>query len=162
MSTVVYKTFLIDPEAGLVIGLLGKPIGSHDTSGYLQVDARPRGLGILSAHRLIWEAVNGPIPDGKEINHINGVKDDNRISNLELTTRSGNIRHAYATGLKSNRGERHPNNKLTDVAVREIRRLGRIPTPRREIAARFGVTVQTVSHIQRRVTWTHLGDDDAN
>lgn len=31
------------------------------------------------AHRIIWEMFNGAIPEGKEIDHINGVKSDNRI-----------------------------------------------------------------------------------
>lgn len=44
-------------------------------------------------HRLIWEAFNGPIPEGKEVNHINEVKTDNRVENLNLMTRKENINH---------------------------------------------------------------------
>lgn len=36
------------------------------------------------AHRLVWQALHGDIPDGLEVNHINGVKSDNRPENLEL------------------------------------------------------------------------------
>lgn len=35
-------------------------------------------------HRRVWEAANGPIPAGHLIHHINGIKTDNRIENLEL------------------------------------------------------------------------------
>lgn len=37
-------------------------------------------------HRLVWEAFNGSIPDGYEIDHVNGVKDDNRLANLRVVT----------------------------------------------------------------------------
>ena len=37
-------------------------------------------------HRLVWEAFRGPIPDGYEIDHINTVRDDNRLANLRCVT----------------------------------------------------------------------------
>ena len=42
------------------------------------------------AHRKIWEFYNGPIPDGLVIDHINGIRHDNRLSNLQLVTTSQN------------------------------------------------------------------------
>jgi hypothetical protein len=35
-----------------------------------------------------------------EINHKNGIKHDNHLTNLELVTRGGNIKHAYDRGLR--------------------------------------------------------------
>lgn len=156
MARITYQTFGIDPEAGLVFGLRGQPIGSRDSSGYLQIDARARGLGILSAHRLIWESVKGTIPADREINHINGIKVDNRIANLELSTRSENIRHAYRTGLKTNRGEKHPCHRLTEAKVREIRRRHAGGETARQLSGYFAVTVQTIYHITNRKTWIHI------
>ena len=37
-------------------------------------------------HRLIWAAAHGPIPDGYEVHHVNGVRHDNRLENLLLLT----------------------------------------------------------------------------
>lgn len=51
------------------------------------------------AHRLVWTVLRGPIPDGMQINHIDGCKTNNSPSNLELVTPSANIQHAYDTGL---------------------------------------------------------------
>jgi hypothetical protein len=47
-----------------------------------------------SQHRIVWIAANGPIPDGLEINHLNGQRDDNRLVNLEIVTHAENVLHA--------------------------------------------------------------------
>ena len=48
-------------------------------------------------HRLVWEAFNGPIPEGMQVNHINEVKTDNRLLNLNLMTCKENINWGTAT-----------------------------------------------------------------
>ena len=42
-------------------------------------------------HRLVYEAFNGQIPEGLQVNHINEVKTDNKLENLNLMTRKENI-----------------------------------------------------------------------
>lgn len=46
------------------------------------------------AHRLIWIYAHGDIPDGKQIDHINGKRDDNRLENLRLVTSAENNRNS--------------------------------------------------------------------
>jgi hypothetical protein len=59
----------------------GARAGGRTAAGYIRIKIDGREFG---AHRLAWMLVHGPIPDGLEIDHINGVRDDNRIVNLRL------------------------------------------------------------------------------
>lgn len=47
-------------------------------------------------HRLVWESFRGKIPNGMQINHLNEVKDDNRLENLSLVTPKENINYGTA------------------------------------------------------------------
>ena len=94
---ITYLGYGVDPSAGLVIGRTGKLIRKKIRSGYIQVQ---NGRQHWMAHRLIWEAMHGPIPETLQINHINGIKDDNRLINLELVSPSENAIHAYRLGLQ--------------------------------------------------------------
>ena len=48
-------------------------------------------------HRLVWLAFNSPISEGLQVNHINEIKTDNRLSNLNLMTPKENVN--YGTGI---------------------------------------------------------------
>ena len=70
-------------------------------NGYMSLELRMSDTNKRHlVHRLIAEAFISN-PDNKPIvNHINGIKTDNRIENLEWCTQSENIRHAIDTGLR--------------------------------------------------------------
>lgn len=99
------RAYIVDAATGSVFGRGGKKVGRIGMRGYVEIHAG--GGTYLKAHRVIWEAINGPIAAGMQINHINGIKHDNRLENLELVTSSENLRHAYRLGLADARGDRN-------------------------------------------------------
>ena len=61
---------------------------------YYQVHLHKNSIGkMYLVHRLVWEAFNGQIYEGLQVNHINEVKTDNRLSNLNLMTCKENINY---------------------------------------------------------------------
>lgn len=53
----------------------------------------------VRAHKLVVEAFIGSIPKGLVVNHINGIKSDNRVENLEICTYSHNTKEAFRLGI---------------------------------------------------------------
>ena len=65
--------------------------------GYYQVGlCKNSKVRFYLVHRLVWIAFNGTIPEGLQVNHINEVKSDNRLSNLNLMTCKENINYGTA------------------------------------------------------------------
>lgn len=62
---------------------VGDEAGFTTPEGYRRVRLNKR---THAAHRVIWEIFNGPIPDDLQIDHINGIRSDNRIENLRIVT----------------------------------------------------------------------------
>lgn len=88
-------------KGGSVIFLRGKhlPVNKniHNyTTVCLTKNKISKGIGL---HRVVYETFVAKVEKGMVINHINGLKNDNRIVNLEAITQSGNIIHAYKIGL---------------------------------------------------------------
>ena len=74
-------------------GLLNQTISN---CGYNKVYLMKDNKGhLVSVHRLVAQAFLTNYDENLEVNHINGIKTDNKVANLEMTTHSDNIKHTY-------------------------------------------------------------------
>lgn len=80
------KQFYIT-DKGEIYNSYRKYKGARMKNGYMAVSLNHEQKYI---HRLVWEAFNGKIPQGMEIDHINTMRDDNRLCNLRLVDSKGN------------------------------------------------------------------------
>jgi hypothetical protein len=129
--------------------------------GYLRLTLDVEGTthNVLN-HRLVYLVLVGDIPDGYVINHINGIKSDNRPENLEAVTPRENIRHMIDVLEVGAYGEQHHDARLTEDDVRYIRSLydgvafksGQAT----ELAKRFGISRMSVYNVAKRKTWKHV------
>lgn len=92
-------------------------------NGYYCVSLSRNGVDVYPhVHRLVLQAFVGSCPDGMEAAHLNGIRSDNRLENLQWTTRKENRAHKKLHGTEPV-GELRWNSKLTDDEVRLIRKL---------------------------------------
>jgi len=121
--------------------------------GYPQVSLCNGTSKSYLIHKLVLNSFVGK-NSGMDCNHINGIKTDNRLENLEWCTRSENVQHAYDTGL-SNKGETHSRAKLNELQARIIRRL-KGDMFLKEVANIFRIDPTQVSNIQLKKSWKHI------
>jgi hypothetical protein len=106
-------------------------------------------------HRLVMLIFVGPRPKGLVVCHFDGDPANNRLSNLRYGTQKDNEADKERHG-RLIRGERHHNARLTADDVYQIRELLKDEVPRKEIAARFGISQKHLSSIVVGRKWGWL------
>ena len=112
--------------------------------GYLRARVNKKDIMV---HRLVWEAFNGPIPAGMQIDHIDFNKANNALTNLRVVTQSENSQSYHdmlrRKGIPCKRGGKRVG--LDNALL--IRRLHADGYPKIKLAAMFGITREGVRHI---------------
>lgn len=167
--TVVECDYSVSSDGQVRNDLTGKILkGSLNTKKYVQVALWNNGISTIHrVHRLVAnEFILNPM-NKEQVNHINGIKTDNRVQNLEWCTNRENILHSYKIGTMKNTGKLkgrkykhstghlHPLSKLTEDNVKFIRNNKNI-LKRIELQEMFGVCQQSISNIINNVSWTHV------
>lgn len=118
-------------------------IGPIKNNGYGHLNV---GGHMRMAHRLRWEANNGPIPDGLCVLHRCDNKPCNNISHLFLGTPLDNTKDAIRKGrIKS---------RLNEHVVRQIRRLHSGGCQQKLISKMLDVPEQTINHVVLGHYWS--------
>ncbi len=130
------------------------------SSGYVRVGHQVcRGRGV---HCAVYEAFVGEIPLGMQINHLDGDKENNHLSNLELCTPAENIRHAYATGLNEGvKGEANHYAKVTSGEVLQMYEMFKLGYPNKHVGDIFGLHDRYISLVRHGRRWKWLFEEQS-
>ena len=108
-------------------------------------------------HRLVAEHFI-PNPENKpQVNHIDGNKLNNHVSNLEWNTSQENVSHALKNGLYNVTGTNNPFSKLDEKTVLNIRdyyKNNKITF--KELSLKFNISLSSAHKIINRVYWSHI------
>lgn len=128
---------------------------SSDGQGYLKVNFDIGGKNkSIKVHRLVASAFLKEVKGKNYVNHKDGNKKNNHISNLEWVTPSENTRHAFDNGLNvARKCEDHPLAKLRKDDVLEIRQLAKCNVPVKSIASRFDISDNHTRQIIKEEAW---------
>jgi hypothetical protein len=123
-------------------------------NGYLTVDlCKDKTITRFLIHRLVANAFIENKENKYSVNHKNGIKSDNCVINLEWSSRSENQKHAIAIGLRTAKGVKNSQSKLTENQVacifNDIR-------PYILISKDYNISIPTISDIKRGHTWRHI------
>jgi hypothetical protein len=125
------------------------------TNGYLGVDLSLNGKIRHSIHRLVAiNFIENPY-DYKEVNHIDGDKENNKVDNLEWMSLQQNRDHAKVNKLMEY-GEGRYNSKLDDNKIRVIREEFGNGLTMYKLAKKFEVCSGTIKQIIDGKSWKHV------
>lgn len=120
--------------------------GTQAVNGYGHWPSGQRGRALL-AHRVAWELVNGPIPDGMSVLHHCDKPPCVNPEHLWLGTHAQNMADMARKG-------RSRSTKLIEEQVLSIR--ARANESHRALGREFGVSKTTITSIIARRIWRHL------
>ncbi len=107
-------------------------------------------------HKLVMDAFVGDAC-GRDVNHIDGNKSNNALSNLEYCNRLENVRHAIASGLQDNSGERNGMHKYSASQIESAVKLVSEGHSLATAASKTGVRARTVASVIEGRRWKCLG-----
>lgn len=143
------------PRKGTRVGLILK--GRPNEDGYLKVVLqRPGQKQSAFVHRVVFEAFRHRLEEEQEVDHLDFVRSNNTLANLEAVTRKVNIERSFAKGRQMARGSRQGRAVFTETQVMSIIQRVADGETQKTIASEFNVTPTAINCIVRGKTWRHV------
>lgn len=135
--------------------------GTGSLYPYVSISDNDKKIRNYNIHRLVAETFI-PNPENKpQVNHIDGNKQNNFVTNLEWVTPKENTQHAVKEGLMNPPiGERSGSSRHKESQVLEVIRLLADGKPNHEVAKLTGINDRAVSDIRNKRRWGYLWETD--
>lgn len=148
----IMENYIITKDGRIIRKATNRELKAYtNEKGYKVVSIRGKKLKV---HRLV-AMMYIPNPNNKpQVNHKDGNKLNNNVSNLEWVTNYENRRHAIEHKLNVF-GENCPWSKLTEDDIRFIR-AHKTEYTLKQLAEMFNVNMITISDVVRNVTWKNV------
>lgn len=143
MNTLMHHGYVIQSN-GVIISKAGKPLSHHiNKQGYFTLNLRIHSRLIHHrVHRLVAISFIPNPSNLPQVNHIDGDKSNNDVSNLEWVSDQDNHDHARRLGLKG---------KLSDEDILSIKELIKSGKLQKDIASIFGVSKSTITRWKQKL-----------
>ena len=154
------SNYLISPDGYVINWRTNRILKDRNISGYGKIVMYIDSVKVERLiHRLVAEAYLENPNNYECVNHINNIRSDNRVENLEWCTQQMNIDHCVKQGRQC-KGSNKYFSKLNIDQVIEIKRLCKTKELKQcRIAEMFNVRYQTIQSIKKGITWKHVEVD---
>jgi len=143
-------------KQGVIRNKANKKIKSQyvsDTGYYMITISKKNKSKPYRVHRLLANCFIKNDSLLREVNHIDGNKLNNELSNLEWVSHFGNMQHAFSTGLANNTGSKNGRAKLNENQVFEIKEKLRNKISQYKIAKEYNVSRSAILKIHLGKSW---------
>lgn len=135
---------VVEYSNGLIVKHKGRKLRQEKSKGYLRVSlSKDNKVKRFLVHRLVACCFIDNVDDKKCVNHIDGNKENNHVSNLEWVSHSENEQHSYLSLGKVNHNRKMSNDDVLHVLSSSETGVN--------LALKFNVSPKVISNIRRNV-----------
>lgn len=142
---------ILNAKNGKILGMC------NDHTGYLRVRLSENGkTGLFLVHRLVAQAFIENPNNYDTVDHINGIKTDNRIENLQWLSRSDNAKRFYKEQISKEQKEH--NRKVHKNNIQKAQKFAKNVNSKPVICIETGIIYESTNDAERKLKIYHISD----